>query len=219
MRNTTLTAGLLALASVSFGCGSKSTQEDKAEMPVDGSNPSSTAKHLYLDVHDVGKGKVSAADVAGAHQKDLATQGKYGVDYKAYWFDEDAGKIYCLVEAPSAEAANEVHKQAHGLVADNILEVSADNMNWMPSPGAKLYLDVHHFGAGKVSAKDVAAAHQKDLAVQDKHGVRYLNYWFDEESGTVMCLSEAASAEDAIAVHQEAHGLLPDSIEEVSEGR
>jgi hypothetical protein len=219
MRNTFMTAGLLALASVSFGCGGKSTQEDKAEMLVDASNPSPTAKHLYLDVHDLGKGKVSAADVAGAHQKDLATQGKYGVDYKAYWFDEDAGKIYCLVEAPSAEAANEVHKQAHGLVADNIVEVSADNMNWMPSPGAKLYLDVHHFGPGKVTAKDVAAAHQKDLAVQGKHGVRYLNYWFDEESGTVMCLSEAASADDAIAVHQEAHGLLPDSIEEVSEGR
>jgi hypothetical protein len=78
---------------------------------------------------------------------------------------------------------------------------------------------VHRFGPGKVSAKDVAAAHAKDLAAQDAHHVKYLNYWFDEQTGTVMCLTEAPSADAAVAVHKEAHGLLPDSIEEVTEGR
>ena len=80
-------------------------------------------------------------------------------------------------------------------------------------------MDVHRLGAGKVTPEDVAAAHKKDLATEARHGVRYLNYWFDPASGTVMCLVEARSAEDAIAVHREAHGLIPDSIEEVSEGR
>jgi hypothetical protein len=78
---------------------------------------------LYMDVHSI-EGGVSAADVAGAHRRDLATQGDFDVDYLRYWVDEEAGKIFCLVQAPSAEAANEVHRQAHGLVADEIYPVS-----------------------------------------------------------------------------------------------
>ncbi|MCA1735529.1 MAG: DUF4242 domain-containing protein [Actinobacteria bacterium] len=77
---------------------------------------------LFMDVHTI-EGGVSAADVAGAHQKDLETQGKYGVSYLRYWVDEGAGKIFCLVEANSAEDANTVHRQAHGLVADEIYPV------------------------------------------------------------------------------------------------
>ena len=78
---------------------------------------------LFMDVHNI-DGGVSAADVAGAHMKDLETQGKYGVSYLRYWVDEDAGKIFCLVEADSAEDANTVHREAHGLVADEIYPVS-----------------------------------------------------------------------------------------------
>jgi hypothetical protein len=68
-------------------------------------------------------GTVSATDVADAHMADLKTQGAYDVDYKSYWVDEKAGKIFCLVEAPSAEVAATVHREAHGLVADDIFEV------------------------------------------------------------------------------------------------
>ena len=78
---------------------------------------------LFMDVHNI-EGGVSAADVAGAHQKDLETQGDYGVSYLRYWVDESAGKIFCLVEAPSAEDAATVHREAHGLVADEIYPVS-----------------------------------------------------------------------------------------------
>ena len=176
-------------------------------------------KRLFLDVHEFGKGKVTATAVADAHKKDVATQGRYGVEYKAYWVDEKEGKVYCLAEAPSAEAASTVHKEAHGLIASKIMEVTSDNMSWAPRPGWKLYMDVHQLGAGKVTLEDVAGAHKKDLAVQAKHSVRYLNYWFDPASGTVMCLVEARNPEDAVAVHREAHGLIPYSIEEVSEGR
>ncbi len=78
---------------------------------------------LFMDVHNI-EGGVSATDVAEAHQADLETQGKYGVSYLRYWVDESAGKIFCLVEAEDAEAANTVHKEAHGLVADEIYPVS-----------------------------------------------------------------------------------------------
>jgi hypothetical protein len=76
-----------------------------------------------MDVHHVGDG-VTEADVAKAHQADLATQGQYGVEYKKYWVNESTGTIFCLVEAPDAESASRVHKEAHGLVADEIFEVT-----------------------------------------------------------------------------------------------
>ena len=77
---------------------------------------------LFMDVHHI-EGGVSAADVAGAHEQDLKVQGEYGVDYRHYWVDEAAGKIFCLVDAPDAETAARVHREAHGLVADEIFEV------------------------------------------------------------------------------------------------
>ena len=77
---------------------------------------------LFMDVHNI-EGGVSVEDVAGAHKADLETQDQYGVNYLRYWVDEDAGRIFCLVEADSAEDANTVHREAHGLVADEIFSV------------------------------------------------------------------------------------------------
>jgi hypothetical protein len=74
---------------------------------------------LFMDVHTL-EGGVSASDVADAHMKDLQTQAAYGVEYKHYWVNEQEGKIFCLVEAPDAESAHTVHREAHGLVADEI---------------------------------------------------------------------------------------------------
>jgi hypothetical protein len=78
---------------------------------------------LFMDVHTV-EGGVGGEDVAAAHLADLATQGDFGVNYLRYWVDETAGKIFCLVDAPDADAANEVHRKAHGLVADEIYPVT-----------------------------------------------------------------------------------------------
>ena len=78
---------------------------------------------LYMDVHNHVEG-LTADAVAGAHKKDLEIQGKYGVTYHRYWFDEASGKVFCLVEAPNKEAAERVHREAHGLVADEITEAA-----------------------------------------------------------------------------------------------
>jgi hypothetical protein len=77
---------------------------------------------LYMDVHNLG-GAVSVEDVAKAHEADLKKQDEHDVNYLRYWVDEANGKIFCLVEAPDAEAANIVHREAHGLVADEIYQV------------------------------------------------------------------------------------------------
>ena len=77
---------------------------------------------LYMDVHQHIPGLTKEA-VADAHAKDLAVQKKYGVEYLKYWYDEGSGKVFCLLNAPDKEAAIAVHREAHGLVADEITEV------------------------------------------------------------------------------------------------
>jgi len=75
-----------------------------------------------MDIHNHIPGLTKEA-IAGAHAADLAVGKKYGVEYLKYWFDESTGKAFCLVNAPNKEAAAKVHKEAHGLVADEIIEV------------------------------------------------------------------------------------------------
>jgi hypothetical protein len=78
---------------------------------------------LYMDVHNGLPEGTTAADVAGAHAADLEVQQQYGVEYLHYWVDAEAGKVFCLVSAPTADAAHAVHREAHGLVADEIYPV------------------------------------------------------------------------------------------------
>jgi hypothetical protein len=77
---------------------------------------------LYMDYHKKVDG-LTAEAVAGAHKADLETQDKHGANYLKYWFNEGSGEVWCLVEAPNAEAAHATHREAHGLVADEITEV------------------------------------------------------------------------------------------------
>ena len=78
-----------------------------------------------MDIHEV-PGGVSAEDVAKAHAQDVKIEDKYGVHYHKYWVNEKAGKIFCLCHAPDAEAAVEVHREAHGMVADKIIEIQPE---------------------------------------------------------------------------------------------
>ncbi len=77
---------------------------------------------LYMDVHHI-EGGVGIDDVAKAHMADLQEQRKHDVQYLRYWVSEDEGKVFCLVDAPSPEAAATVHREAHGLVAQQIFAV------------------------------------------------------------------------------------------------
>ena len=78
---------------------------------------------LFMDTHEKVDG-LTAEAVKGAHAMDLATQEKHSVKYLQYWFNEDTGRVHCLINAPNAEAAAQVHREAHGLMADEIVEVS-----------------------------------------------------------------------------------------------
>jgi hypothetical protein len=179
---------------------------------------SATSKNLYLDVHHLGTGKVTAKDVAAAHQKDLAVEKKYGVKIIKYWFDEKRGDVYCLASAPDSESLLKTHAEAHGLLPDKIREVTSGKEEALKGKN-NLYLDIHELGAGNVTAKAVAEAHKKDLAVEKKHGVNLINYWVDEKNGTVMCLAQAPNADSLVSTHKEAHGLIPLSVMKVRQGQ
>jgi hypothetical protein len=77
----------------------------------------------FLDMHVVPAGEVTPELLAQLHKQDLAVQDKYGVKYFKYWFDAATGKVFCLSEAPSKEAALAVHREAHGEMPDDIFEV------------------------------------------------------------------------------------------------
>jgi hypothetical protein len=77
---------------------------------------------LYMDIHRNVEGLTPEA-VADAHKKDLEVQDEYGVKYHRYWYNDETGEVFCLAEAPNKEAAEAVHREAHGLTADEIIEV------------------------------------------------------------------------------------------------
>ncbi len=196
-------------------------QSKTANIAVVDYNPTEVIKRekqLYIDVHNLGAGKVTYEAVAGAHAKDLATEGKYGVDFIKYWVDSAKGTVYCLVSAYDTASVIKTHAEAHGLIPEHVYPVSA-GLAAAAKGGKNLYLDFHQLGAGNVKAADVAAAHQKDLAVQKKYGVNLLNYWVDEKEGVVMCLAEAPDADALINTHKEAHGLIPVYVKEVKQGQ
>jgi class 3 adenylate cyclase len=78
-----------------------------------------------MDIHNLPEG-TTLEDVAKAHAKDMETQRKYGVEYTKYWLNEKAGKVFCLCHAPNAEAAEQVHREAHGLLPDKIIEIQPE---------------------------------------------------------------------------------------------
>jgi hypothetical protein len=172
-------------------------------------------KRLFMDVHELDS--VTAAAVAEAHSKDLAVQDEFGVKFMRYWVDESNARVYCLAEADDAKSISTAHEKAHGLVPQNVYEVT-DGIESPASGDTRLFLDVHDVGAGKVTPADVAAAHEQDLAVQGHYGVNFVNYWVDERTGSIFCLSEAESADDVIETHRHAHGLISDTIAEVAQG-
>jgi len=177
-----------------------------------------TTKHLYIDVHRLEPGKVKFEDVAAAHAKDLAIEKKYGVNFVKYWVDQDKGYVYCLSSAPDTASIKKTHAEAHGLLPGQIYMVT-DGPEASVNDEKNFYLDVHELGAGNVTAAAVADAHKKDLAVEDKYKVNFINYWVNEKEGVVMCLSQAPDSNAVIQTHKEAHGLIPAYVLNVKEGK
>jgi Protein of unknown function (DUF4242) len=201
---------LSAFSIISFHLSAQPSMADRSAHETAGEN-------LYLDVHQLEPGKVKFEAVAAAHAKDLAVEKKYGVHFIKYWVNEDKGLVYCLSSASDSESIRKTHGEAHGLLPDHIYKVTDGTVAALNSQ-KNFFLDVHYLGAGNVTAKDVAEAHKKDLAVEKKHGVNFINYWVDEKNGMVMCLSQAKDSASVTQTHKEAHGLVPAYVLKVKQG-
>jgi hypothetical protein len=210
MKIITALLTLVMLNTISFHVHAQASAEN-ASIHTD------NTKHLFIDVHQLEPGKVKYEDVANAHAKDLAVEKKYGVDFIKYWVDEDKGLVYCLSSSRDTQSIIKTHAEAHGLLPNHIYEVTDGTAADLTNQ-ENFFLDVHYLGAGKVTAKDVAAAHQKDLAVENKYGVNFINYWVNKKEGVVMCLSQAKDSTSVINTHKEAHGLIPAYVLEVKPG-
>ncbi len=179
--------------------------------------PVDAGKKRYIDVHRLTPGSVTFEEVARAHAKDLAVEKQYNVHFINYWVDESQGLVYCLSSAADTNAVRKTHAEAHGLLPAYTMEVTEGTAAAL-SGNKDMYLDIHQLGAGNVTAAAVADAHKKDLAVQGKYGVNFINYWVDEKNGVVICLSEASNAASVTGTHKEAHGLVPTDIQKVKQG-
>jgi Protein of unknown function (DUF4242) len=208
MKNSFVTSAIIICSTISINLSAQTTK----------TNTNNAPHQLYIDVHELQPGKVKIADVAEAHKKDLATQGKYGVDFIKYWVDESKGLVYCLSSAKDSASVIKTHAEAHGLLPAHIYAVTDGEAASLKGAN-NLFLDIHYLGAGKVKANDVAEAHKKDLAKQGAHHVNFINYWVNEKEGVVMCLSQAKDSAAVIQTHKEAHGLLPGVILQVKQGQ
>ena len=113
LRSTIWAAGFTALLATAF-----------AACNEPGDKPPTGAAQLYMDVHELGAGKVTADAVAKAHVADLGAQGRHGVQFLHYWVDEQRGTVYCLSRAANADAIVATHREAHGLLPTTVGKVS-----------------------------------------------------------------------------------------------
>lgn len=174
--------------------------------------PRAPGMHTWLDVHRCGPGAVTADAVAGAHVHDLEVQGRYGVEYERYWVDEASGTIYCLVHAPTAAAASETHRQAHGLVADEMHEIEPSAHRLTPTPGLRQFVACLDVSAKPGST--AAARNALDHLMTPGGGARCLEYWLDTGTGNLFALVEAADDTAACMLCSsiagtKLHGVVP----------
>jgi hypothetical protein len=174
----------------------------------------SGTKNLFIDIHRLEPGKLKYEAVAQAHAKNIAVQGKYGVNFIRYWVDEEKGLAYCLTSSADTASIRKAHAEAHGLLPDHICQVT----NGMEAAlQAEKYIS-QYLGAGKVSVKNVAGAHKKDLAIQQKYGVNFISYRLNEKEGLVLCLSQENDSSSVISIHKAVHGETPDYVLKAKQG-
>ena len=116
-----------ALAAVTFlaAFGFVSFHSSAQPHNTDTSSNTTGSRKLFIDIHQLEPGKVKYENVAKAHAKDLAVEGKYNVDFLKYWVDEKKGVVFCLASANDSASLLKTHAEAHGLIPQHVYEVTS----------------------------------------------------------------------------------------------
>lgn len=173
------------------------------------------ARQYFIDVHELGAGKVTAAAVAEAHRKDLAVEKKHGVHFIEYWIDAPTGRVYCLSEAPNADAIAAAHREAHGLVPARTMAVTTSVQKYA---GQRMFLTIDPLDANSMPSP-VAEMTREKLATEDRFGVSLIDAWTDQAGGSFLCLCGAPTADAVRRTLRETSNLAPRTIANASSGR
>ncbi len=104
---------------------------------------------IFMDIHE-NLGDVTEQDIKSAHERDLAIQKEHGVQFLTFWFNSPDGQAFCLVDAPTKEAAIAVHKESHGLVPANMVEVERPTVSSFMGNWEKSAPDIARHGGGEL---------------------------------------------------------------------
>jgi AraC-like DNA-binding protein len=178
---------------------------------------------LYMDFHKLGSSDISKEELTKIHDEDLAIQERFGVFELKYWVNLDAKNLFCLVQAPSKEAFNNVHKHSHGKTACNIIEVSEDEFNLFFGIG-KSVNDIAHTESGEIDTgfRTILLLSHADLSGQGNHYIKEVNRLIEYHKGTRVIYPENdilvsfIFASNAILCAKAIHKLLmsiPDNLE------
>jgi hypothetical protein len=210
MKSILSISAIIATSIASFQLSALTTKTHTA-------NYKETEKNLYLDVHHVSV-NLKYDGIVKSHAKDVMASKQNNVDFLDYWINEKEGLVFCLLSASDTLSIKRTYAQGSGMPASVFYKVTEGTAAALKGKKS-LYFDIHYLGAGKVTAKDVAGAHEKDLAIQAKHDVNLINYWVDEEDGVVMCLAQAKDSTSFSETHKEAHGLIASRVIKVKQGK
>ena len=178
---------------------------------------------LYMDFHKLESSDISMEELAKAHDEDLAIQERFGVFELKYWVNVEAKSLFCLVQGPSKEACNEVHRQSHGNAPCNIIEVSEDEFNLYFGIGKSIN-DLAHTESGEIDTgyRTLLLFSHDDLSGQNNHYLKEVNRLIEHHKGSRIIypdddvLVSFIFASNAILCAKAIHKLLisiPDNIE------
>jgi class 3 adenylate cyclase len=149
---------------------------------------------LYMDIHVVPGATPQALEEA--HNADLAVQDKHCVHCLKYWYNADAGKVFCLFDAPNPEAAAAVHREAHGLMAEKIIEVDADMADGLLGPA-----EVNAAGAALLPTQDKRDPGVRAVMFTDIVGSTEMTSRFGDDAAIAMLRVHDRIVRDALREH------------------
>lgn len=166
---------------------------------------------LFMDIHKVDSDHFTVEDIVKAHMEDVAVQHKYGVRHKKYWVNVKSKTVFCLMEGPSAEACNEVHLEAHGATACNMIEVFDDEYNMFLGAGNQDEHELAQTASGEVDTgyRTILLVHSTDFSGQHGDIQSRINNLVSRHEGTLIRLP----ANDVMASFVDAAGAIRCAIE------
>lgn len=149
---------------------------------------------LFMDVHSDLQGATLEA-IEKLHLSDREAEARHGVRFLSYWFNEKAGTVFCLLEAPNKEACNAVHRDAHGEMADAVIEVEPGGVEAFLGGGKTTPLDAALLPEGGLDAG------MRTILFTDIEGSTTITQRLGDDAAMVLLRIHNSVVRSALAAH------------------